>query len=209
MKRTLIVLLSVGLVTAQIPALAAGIPKPKIVLEDPVEDANFVNDQGTGDGTFGDFNDPGADASSFADIVSFGFSNTKDDLYVFIGSQSNAAPAAGEGFRVRANPAAGGVYCLNFEIYFMGAQNTLTATEAIFRDACAGTDAVPVKAEISAFGGWVITVPRKGVEALGKGKTLAGPQAQSFLYSGSSYPAGVAGPYLDTTKVGDDYKLKG
>jgi hypothetical protein len=55
----------------------------------------------------------------------------------------------------------------------------------------------------------MITVPRKGVEALGKGKKLAAPQAQTFLYSGSNYPGGVSGPYLDTTKVGADYKLRG
>jgi hypothetical protein len=55
----------------------------------------------------------------------------------------------------------------------------------------------------------MITVPRKGIEGLGKGAALAAPQAQTFLYSGSSYPAGVAGPYFDTTKPGTDYKLKG
>lgn len=36
---------------------------------------------------------------------------------------------------------------------------------------------------------------------------MGAPQAQTFLWSGS-YPAGVAGPYLDTTKIGTDYKLK-
>lgn len=208
MKRSLITLVLVGLGTLQLPVSAAAVPKPTIVLEDPVEDANFINDQGTGDGSFGDFEEAGADASSFADIVTFGFSNDKKNLYVFINTQSTGQPAAGEGFRVRANPAAGGVYCLNFEIYFNGAQNTLTGAEGIARDACAGSEAVSVKAEIGGFGGYMVTVPRKAFEALGKGKKLAAPQAQTFLYSGSSYPAGVAGPYLDTTKVGKDYKLK-
>jgi hypothetical protein len=208
MKRSLSMLVLVGLVAGQAVASAAAPPKPKVVLEDPIEDANFLNDQGTGDGSFGDFSQA-TDASSFADIVSAGFANDKKNLYVFIETQSNAAPAAGEGFRVRANPAAGGVYCLNFEIYFMGAQNTLTASEAVFRDACAASEAVPVKTEVSIHGGFMITVPRAGVQALGKGKTLAAPQAQTFLYSGSSYPAGVTGPYFDTTKAGKDYKLAG
>ncbi len=208
MKRSLIMMTVVGLVTVQAPVWGAGAPKPVVVLEDPAEDANLVNDQGTGDGTFGDFTAP-TDASSFADILSAGFSNDKKNLYVFIETQSNAAPAAGEGFRVRANPAAGGVYCLNFEIYFNGAQNTLTGPEGVFRDACAASQAVSVKAEISMHGGYMITVPRKGIEGLAKGKTLAAPQAQTFLYSGTSYPAGASGPYFDTTKVGKDYKLKG
>lgn len=209
MKRTLITLLVLGLVAAYVPAMAGGAPKPTVVLEDPVEDANFINDQGTGDGSFGDFSDAGADASEFADIVSAGFSNDKANLYVHITTQSTGQPAAGEGFRVRANPAAGGVYCLNFEIYFNGAQNTLTAAEGVFRDACAGTDVVPVKAEISIHGGYMLTVPRKSSGELGKGKALAAPQAQTFLYSGSNYPAGVSGPTFDTTLAGKDYKLKG
>ena len=208
MKRSLVMLVVLGLVAVQAPLSAAGAPKPTVVLEDVAEDANFVNDQGAGDGSFGDVAGP-ADASSFADIVSAGFSNDAKNLYVFIETQSNAAPAAGEGFRVRANPAAGGVYCLNFEIYFNGAQNTLTAAEGIFRDACGAGEAVSVKTEISLHGGFMITVPRKGIDALGKGKTLAAPQAQTFLYSGSNYPAGVAGPYFDTTLAGKDYKLKG
>lgn len=207
MKRTLALLVLLALAAFQAPLLAAAPPKPKVVLEDPVEDANFINDQGTGDGSFGDFNQAGADASSFADIVSAGFSNDAKNLYVFIETQSNAAPAAGEGFRVRANPGAGGVYCLNFDIFFPGAQNTLTAPEAVFTDTCAGSEAKVVKAEISIHGGYMITVPRKGVEALGKGKKLAAPQAQSFLYGGSNHPAGVSGPYFDTTKAGKDYKL--
>ena len=208
MKRTLITLLTMSLLAIHAPVSAGAIPKPKTVLKDPAEDANGINDQGTGDGSFGDFSEAGADASEFADIISAGFSSDKKNLYVFIETQSTAQPIAGEGFRVRANPAAGGVYCLNFEIYFNGAQNSLAGPEAIFRDACNASD-VPVKSEISALGGYMITVPRKGVEALGKGKALAAPQAQTFIYSGSSYPAGVAGPYLDTTKIGKDYKLKG
>jgi hypothetical protein len=207
MKRSSLLLVLTVLLAIPAPVSAGAVPKPKVVLEDPEEDANLVNDQGTGDGSFGDFNQAGADASEFADIVSAGFSNDKKNLYVFIETQSTAAPAAGEGFRVRANPAAGGVYCLNFEIYFNGAQNTLTVPEAIFRDACGVGEPLVVKSEISIHGGYMITVPRKGVEALGKGKVLAAPQAQTFLYLGSNYPAGVSGPYFDTTKTGTDYKL--
>lgn len=37
-------------------------------------------------------------------------------------------------------------------------------------------------------------------------RTLKAPQAQAFIYLGSSYPAGAAAPTTDTTKVGTDYK---
>jgi hypothetical protein len=183
-------------------------PEPKPSLEDPLNDANFLNDQGTGDGTFGDFAGP-ADATGFGDILSVTFTNDKKNLYVVIETESTAQPAAGEGFRVRTNPdGAGGTYCLNFEIFFNGAQNDLTAPVALVRDACEGGDPIEAKAEISILGGWSVVVPRKASPAFGKGKKLTAPQAQTFLYSGSAYPAGVAGPYFDTTKVGTDYKLK-
>lgn len=66
---------------------------------------------------------------------------------------------------------------------------------------CAGGEAVPIKVT-----GALLTVPRKVNKALGKGKTLTAPQAQSFVWTGT-YPAGIAGPYMDTTKVGTDYKM--
>ena len=39
--------------------LQAGAATSKAIIEDPLGDANFVNDQGTGDGSFGDFNQAG------------------------------------------------------------------------------------------------------------------------------------------------------
>ncbi len=208
MKRaiSIVTVLALGAVASASGAVAA--PKePKPSIEDPAEDANFVNDQGTGDGTFGDVAGP-TDASSFADLLSVAFTSDKKSLYVHVLTQSTAQPAAGEGFRVRTNPGPGGVYCLNFELFFTGAQNNLAGTEAHLRDLCAGGDPVKAEASLSPFGALLIVVPRKGVEALKKGAKLTAPQAQAFLWSGSSYPAGVAGPYLDTTKVGSDYAIK-
>jgi hypothetical protein len=66
---------------------------------------------------------------------------------------------------------------------------------------CAGTDPVEVK-----LLGAQLTVPRKTLKAFAKGATLKAPQAYSFVYSGT-YPTGVIGPFMDTTKVGKDYKL--
>ena len=206
MKRAISILIALAIGAAlSTSATAAG--APKVVLEDPVEDANALNDQGTGDGTFGDFNQAGADASEFADIVAVAFRTDKKNVYAYIETQSTAQPTAGEGFRVRVNPTAG-VYCLNFEIFFNGAQNDLTAPVAHLRDACdVGSDPIEAKVAISLFGGYEITVPRKAHEAFKKGSKLTAPQAQTYLWSGS-YPTGVAGPYLDTTKAGDDYTIK-
>lgn len=184
---------------------AGAAPKPVLSLEDPAGDANFLNDQGTGDGSFGDFEDAGADASEFADILSVSFSNDKKNLYVYLKTESTGSPAAGEGFRVRTNPT-GPVYCLNFEIFFPGAQNTVTAATAQLRDACS-VATIEAQVELNVFGGFTITVPRDAHEAFAKGGTLTAPQAQTFLYSGP-HPAGVVGPYLDTTLAGKDYKLK-
>ncbi len=207
MKRGIAILVLMALAAVLNASAAGAAAEPKPVLEDPAEDANFANDQGTGDGTFGDHVGP-TDASSFADLLSVAFTSDKKSLYVHIGTQSTAPPAAGEGFRVRTNPGPGGVYCLNFEIFFQGAQNTLTAPVAHLRDACGTGDPVAAKATLSPFGALLIIVPRKGVDALKKGAKLTAPQAQSFLYSGSEYPAGAAGPYLDTTKPGSDYTIK-
>lgn len=208
MKRALSILFALAVGASLSPAATAA-AEPKPVLEDPAEDANFLNDQGTGDGSFGDFDEAGADASSFADILSVAFNSDKKNLYVYLETQSTSQPQFGEGFRVRTNPDAAGVYCLNFEIFFNGAQNDLTAPVAHLRDACeVGSEPIEAKVTVSIFGGYEITVPRKGIDALKKGSKLTAPQAQTYLWSGSSYPTGIAGPYLDTTKAGSDYTLK-
>lgn len=207
MKRSLSLVIGLGLVALAATPLRAA-PEPKPVVEDPAGDANFINDQGTGDGTFGDVDDAGADASEFADLLAVMFTTDKKNLYVHIETESTGVPAAGEGMRVRVNPdGPGGVYCLNFEVFFPGAQNDLTEWKGHLRDACAANELVEGTAAVGPFGGITITIPRKGHDALAKGKTLAAAQAQTFLWSGS-YPTGVAGPYLDTTKPGTDYKLK-
>lgn len=206
MKRSISILTVLGL-TAALALTPLGVSaRPKPSIEDIPNDANFVNDQGTGDGSFGDF-DSGSDASSFADLLEVIFTNTKKDLTVHIVTESNAPPAVGEGFRVRTNPGAGGVHCLNFEVAFPGAQNDLTAAKAHLRDVCSGNELIEAKAGVSPLGGIMITVARKDHKDLGKGKKLTAPQAQTFVWSGS-FPSGIAGPYLDTTKVGTDYKIK-
>jgi hypothetical protein len=125
MNRVVSIATLVGLMAALASApLQAAEPKPSI--EDPINDANFVNDQGTGDGSFGDVDDAGADASEFADLEAVTFTTDKKNLYVHVGTESTAPPTTGEGFRVRTNPdGPGGIYCLYFEAFFPGAQNDL------------------------------------------------------------------------------------
>lgn len=184
-------------------AVAAGslqaAPKPSI--EDPLGDANFVNDQGTGDGSVGD--QTGADAGTVSDLTAVTFTNDRKNLYVQISTEAAPPATTGIGYRVRVNPDSTGTHCLLFEAFFPGANNALTAGEAQFRNACTGDD--PVKVDVL---GTTIVVPRKLDKAFGKRGKLKAPQAQSFLWSGTSYPAGVAAPYADTTKVGKAYKLK-
>lgn len=189
--------LTVALVVASLQASAA--PKPQI--EDPLGDANFVNDQGTGDGSFGDVNP--ADAGTVSDLTGVTFSNDAKNLLVNIATEAAPPAATGIGYRVRVNPdGAGGTYCLFFEAFFPGANNALTEAKAQFRDACEGGEATEVEVL-----GTQLVIPRNLSKAFAKGAKLTAPQAQSFLYSGD-YPTGFAGPYADTTKVGTDFAFK-
>lgn len=181
------------------PALHAGAPKPQI--EDPYGDANGLNDQGTGDGSVGDQTGV-ADAGNASDLGSVTFTNDAKNLYITFLNELTPPATQGLGLRVRVNGAPGS-QCLNFEAFWPGATNNLTAAEAHLRDSCAGGDPIPIE-----IVGTQLVIPRSAHEAFGKGKVLDTPQAQTFAYSGTSYPAGVAGPYIDTTKVGADYKLK-
>ena len=197
-QRRLAILAIAGLLSISGGALQAAETKPHIV--DPLGDANFINDQGTGDGSNGD--QTAADAGTVSDLLEVTFTNDAKNLYVNIRTEAAPPAASGIGYRVRVNPdGAGGTHCLFFEAFFSGANNDITTPRAHLRDECAGETT-----EVEVLG-TMIVVPRALNEALGKGKTLAQPQAQAFLYSGT-YPTGVAGPMADTTKVGTDYKLK-
>ncbi|MDQ4025393.1 MAG: hypothetical protein M3217_07875 [Actinomycetota bacterium] len=199
MKKTTLLLVALSMLAAgALQSGAAAAPKPQI--SDPLGDANFVNDQGTGDGSVGD-QAPGADAGNASDLNAVTFSNDAKNLYILFQNEQSPPATQGLGLRVRVNGDPGS-QCLNFEVFYPGATNNLTETEAQLRDSCTG-ETIEIVAT-----GTLLTIPRSAHEALGKGKTLTAPQAQSFVYTGSSQPAGVSGPYIDTTKVGTDYKLK-
>lgn len=201
MKRTLITAMTMLMSVCLAATLATAAPAAKVVIEDPLNDANFLNDQGTGDGSFGDIVTP-ADVSSVTDLVSISLSNDAKNLYITFTTEAAAPATQGVGYRLRVNPDALGSHCLLFEAFYPGATDDLTAAAGQLRDVCAGGDPI----EITVLGNMLV-VPRKAHKAFAKGATLTAPQAQGFIYSGSSYPAGVAAPTADTTKVGTDYKL--
>lgn len=198
MKRPFVIALALcAFASLATPSVTAA-PKPTI--EDPLGDANFINDQGTGDGSFGDIT--AADAGTVSDITAITLSNDAKNLVVTIETEAAPPAATAVGFRVRFNPDATGSHCILIEAFFPGANNNLTTGVAHFKDACAGGEAVPLK-----MLGTQITVPRKLSKAFATGAKLTSPQAQSFQYSGT-YPAGVAAPTIDTTKIGTDYTFK-
>lgn len=173
---------------------------PKYQIEDMAADANFINDQGTGDGSFGDQN--AASPGTVSDLLNVYFTNDAKFLYVNIETTASPPATTGVGYRVRVNPGPGGLHCLNFEAYYPGANNALTAPEAWLIDTCNATE---TQVEVIPAFGVQIKVPRDANEAFAKGAKLTAPQAQSFLWTGSSRPAGTYTGYSDTTKIGTDW----
>ncbi len=203
MKRAMAILIA-SVLSLSLTAAAIGAPKPNI--EDPQDDANGINDQGTGDGSFGDVGP--APVSSVGNLLKVTLTNDKKNVYAHVQTLVMPPATQGTGYRVRVNPdGPGGSYCLYFESFHPGATNDLTEFEGHLRDLCTG-ETIPAVVEVSMIGGMAIVVPRSAHEAFGKGKKLTAPQAASFVYSGSSWPAGVMGPFLDTTKPGTDYAIK-
>lgn len=201
MKKSLsiaaVLALASALVGASLPATAGA---AKTIIEDPTGDSNGINDQGTGDGSFGDFNQAGV--GNVSDLVKVSLTNDAKNLTLTFEAVGLPPATQGLGYRARFNPdGPGGTHCILIEAFWSGATNVMTDAKAHLRDACAGNEIVPLK-----IVGGTITVPRKSNKAFAKGATLKAPQAQSFVWSGD-YPNGVAGPYMDTTKVGADYKL--
>lgn len=202
MKRGLYLVTALGVIFCLAAGSVGAAPAPKELIADPAGDANALNDQGTGDGSNGDHVGP-ADASTVTDLVSLDVSNDAKNLYITVGTEAAAPATQGVGYRVRFNPdGTGGTHCLVFEAFYPGAGNDLAAAEGRLRDTCEGGDPI----EIQLLGNMMV-IPRKAHKGFAKGAVLKAPQAQSFIYVGSSQPAGVALIHMDTTKIGKDYKL--
>lgn len=201
MKRTLPIGILCAVLALQPFGGLSAAPKAKTVIEDPVGDANGLNDQGTGDGSNGDNVTP-ADASSVTDLTEITLANDSKNLYVTFLTEAAPPATQGVGYRLRMNPeGTGGSYCLLVEVFYPGAGNALDSAVAQLRDTCTGETT-----EAEALGPMIV-IPRKASKALGKGATLKAPQAHAFIYVGGPPPTGVPYPVTDTTKVGSDYKL--
>ena len=201
MRKALPLAAAVVSATVALASFATAAPAPAQILEDPVGDSNFINDQGTGDGSTGD--QTAADAGTVSDLLGVQITNDKKNVYVTF--QTEAAPPAttGVGYRLRFNPdGAGGAHCIVIEAYHPGANNALTSSMAHLVDECNGGEVTPVEVVST-----MVTIPRSANPAFAKGAVLKAPQAQAFLYSGNE-TAGAEQPVADTTKVGTDYKLK-
>lgn len=197
MKKALSMASALGLLLA-LSLNATAAPKPQIT--DPLGDANFVNDQGSGDGSFGDQN--AADAGTVSDITAVTFSNDAKNMKVLLETEAAPPATTGIGYRIRTNPNEAGAYCIVIEAYFPGANNALTTPVGYFQDVCGGVE----RSEIQILGTQFI-VPRSASKFFAKGGKLTSPQAQAFLYSGNE-TTGVTYPVADTTKIGTDYAIK-
>ena len=185
------------LIAVALGAQAGAAPKPQI--EDPLGDANFLNDQGTGDGSTS-VNQ--ADAGTVSDITAVTIWNNAKTLYLRVDTEAAPPAATGIGYRVRVNPSDAGTYCLEFEVYHPGANNIVTTPVGYLYDRCEGGDPIPLK-----ILGTQWEIPRSAHKAFAKGAKLVAPQAQAFLYSGDG-SQGATYPVADTTVVGTDFAFK-
>ena len=197
MKKALSLVAALGLAMA-LSVQATAAPKPHIT--DPLGDANFVNDQGSGDGSTGDVNP--ADAGTVSDLVAVTFSNDAKNLKVLVETEAAPPATTGIGYRVRTNPNEAGTYCVIIEAYYPGANNALTQAVGYVQDVCGGGEREPIT-----ILGTQLVVPRTASKFFAKGSKLTAPQAQAFLYSGNE-TTGATYPVADTTKVGTDFAFK-
>ena len=138
MRRILSTAIALGLVTAGAIALPAragktAVPK-KVQIEDPVGDANYLNDQGFGGTGIDpaavpdtDDNETAADIGNASDIMRVWFSNTKETITAHIQTELPPPGTQGLAYRIHTNAGEGKVGsndtgCLWFEAYIAGVQ---------------------------------------------------------------------------------------
>ncbi|HZY58093.1 MAG TPA: hypothetical protein VFE09_09900, partial [Rubrobacteraceae bacterium] len=147
-KRFWSIVAATGLVAAALSQsmIAQAVTKipAKVQIEDPLNDANFLNDQdfitgtpvdGTGDNT------TAADAGSVSDFLKVWFSNTKKTISVHILTERPPPAISTIYYRIAANPGEGeigantGRGCLNWRMIFPGQQtvNNNTVDTSTYR----------------------------------------------------------------------------
>ena len=199
--------IATGPARAQDPAPAPAPTVPETVqITDPAGDANYLNDQGTGQAP-GDNAGP-ADAGTVSDILKVWFANDADTVTAYV--QTEAPPPASASaylFRVTVDPGAGS-NCLWFQISTEGPTNP-DGPSGSLRSICADdtttTEGVTVNFWELEDGTGIsaVTVPRSADPALVDGSVLNTPIGTARnLWAGL-----VTAPQIDDTKPGTAYTI--
>lgn len=229
MKRTIILIASLALVAGGLhilPAAAAEAPEipATVQIDDPVGDANLLNDQdttGTPLSGQGDNNQAGKDVGSATDLMKIWFTNTSTDVSLHFQTEGDPTNLVYDSyFRFASNPGAGSAGtneargCLYWIASINGAAGGYTGeTQGVLEDKCNVGDGVagplttapgPETTFIS-----TMTFPRSYSPLLTDGGTLATPYGISrVVYAGPLPQAGTAAVVtMDNTKRGSDYVL--
>jgi len=222
-------LLVAGLLSAPATARVAPVPATPNI-EDPIGDANYLNDQGQSGVPDMDDNVTGQDAGGLADIMKVWFTHTERKVFAYIQTESPPPSATGLYFEIVASPGDGEIAssstgCLHWIVMIagnvQGQQTTYQGpAQAKIVDYCNDGDSYNQNgtwAELRAIetlddGTGLITIvaPRKYSPLLGRCQTIASPQAltKDLVGQDDTVSLGfVTGATLDTTKVGADHRL--
>ncbi|MGH2755365.1 MAG: hypothetical protein ACRDLB_13180, partial [Actinomycetota bacterium] len=218
----------IGAVFTALPAQAATEIPATVQIEDPINDANFLNDQDnitpaghpTGD------NATPADPSTVTDFIKIWFSHTADKFSVHFLTQAPAPATTTVYYRLAANPGEGASGadprgCLNFRTIIGGQHATAGDTStylsddfAEFEDTCNALDTL-VDGEVAlepledGTGITTLTFPRSASPLLADGGTITGAYAVSRLAVGSDRTNWASAAQSDNTKRGSDYLIAG
>ena len=219
MKKIITLLASAALIASGlhiVPASAAEeaptVPAT-VNIEDPANDANYLNNQGLPIDAPGDNVTP-ADVSTLGDILKVWFTNDADKANVHIQTQAAVAEGGNNAaifFRVQVDPDGAGETCLWFQGGTTGTNN-LSGAVANLRSVCGGGDETLGDGEITVATGpedtgiYTISVPRNLHPSLGQGGSLLTPIATSRNYWNATVQTATA-PQIDDTLPGTDYLM--
>ncbi|MDP9068946.1 MAG: hypothetical protein M3N53_11480 [Actinomycetota bacterium] len=209
-----------------VPAAAAAEGDPTVVpdvvqIEDPLNDANFLNDQDQAPNGQGDIVTP-ADAGSVSDLLKVWFTNTAEEVSAHILVERVPPASTTLLYRIYTSPGEGpegknSKGCLRFLAIIGGktqGQDTSTyrgADYGALDDICNGTDEVVGKLTLEASGdNGIITItgPRSASPLLKDGLSLTQPYAVSKLVAGAEGQTYLSSATADNTKIGTDYALQ-
>lgn len=219
MKKIITLLASLALVASGLHILPAAAAEeapvvPEVVnIEDPANDANYLNNQGLPAEVPGDNVTP-ADVSTLGDILKVWFTNDADNANLHIQTQAAVAEGGNNAaifFRVQVDPDGAGEPCLWFQAGTTGTNN-LAGAVANLRSVCGGGDEVLGDGELTVATGpedtgiYTISVPRSLHASLGEGGKLLAPIATSRNYWNATVQSATA-PQIDDTLPGTDYLM--